>query len=302
MIFSFIGRIWKRIIEFLRPFLKIITGILAIGLPLFVYLAFFAKEPVMEPEIDVELGRSTALSIAADTTEYPLLNPDEFPEAYAFIRSMVDELVSGADIQYADLFKYDSIKIINRDDILNAFCTPGGYIYVYTGLIKYLDAEDHLAGVLAHEIAHAELRHSAMAIQREFGMDRIYEFTLLTAPVSIGDAINLKILNDLTKLKYTRNQEASADEFAVRYLIESHYACDGIAGFFIKMLSEGDDVRIPEFLSDHPASESRVREVTKLAEASGCDTALSNQSQWEKFKASLEMVENIDTAAQMESN
>ena len=54
------------------------------------------------------------------------------------------------------MFAFDRVRIIDNDETLNAFCLPGGFIYVYTGLIKYLDSEDHLAGVLGHEIAHAD--------------------------------------------------------------------------------------------------------------------------------------------------
>jgi predicted Zn-dependent protease len=48
------------------------------------------------------------------------------------------------------------IRIIANDSVLNAFCTPGGYIYFYTGILKYLESEDQLAGVMGHEMAHAE--------------------------------------------------------------------------------------------------------------------------------------------------
>ena len=54
--------------------------------------------------------------------------------------------------------------------MLNAFCTPGGYIYVYTGLIKYLDNEAQLAGVLGHEIAHADLRHVTDQLTEQYGV------------------------------------------------------------------------------------------------------------------------------------
>ena len=48
------------------------------------------------------------------------------------------------------------LKIIEDDATLNAFCAPGGFMYVYTGLIRYLEVEDHLAGVIGHEMAHAD--------------------------------------------------------------------------------------------------------------------------------------------------
>ena len=77
-------------------------------------------------------------------------------------------------------------QVYGDDNVLNAFCAPGGYIYVFSGLMRYLDSEDHLAGVLAHEIAHAELRHSSIRLQKEYGAKRLLEFALLTGPGGLG--------------------------------------------------------------------------------------------------------------------
>lgn len=266
--------------------LLLIAG-LAIGLPLYIYIGFIADEPVLEPAYDVDLGMQTVAAINEDPEEYPVLSPDEYPEAYAYLDALVERVVSSSDIQYGDLFAYDQVRIIARDDILNAFCAPGGYIYVYTGLIKYLDAADHLAGVLGHEIAHAELRHSAMKLQREYGRDRILAFLALASPVSLGDVVAASILNDLTNLSYGRDQEADADAWSVRYLDDTEYACNGTSGFFEKLLNEGQDVAIPEFLSDHPDSGARVRAVNGLAAEMGCSTTPVDSGDWRAFQASL---------------
>lgn len=257
-----------------------------VGLPLFIYLGFIADEPVLDVEYDVELGRQSAQAILEDPEEYPLLSADEYPEAYEHLRRIVREVVDNEELQYGELFVYDSVKIINGDDVLNAFCAPGGFIYVYTGLIKYLDAEDHLAGVLGHEIAHAELRHSSLRLQKEFGKQRLVEFVALTSPF-LGNVVAAQILRELTTLRYSRGQEADADRMSVRYLAGSDYACDGTAGFFEKLLREGDGVRIPEVLSDHPDAESRVREVRQLAGELGCETQLGDSSEWRAFQASF---------------
>ena len=62
------------------------------------------------------------------------------------------------------------LRIIHDDSTLNAFCTPGGYIYIYTGILKFLDSEDEFAGVLGHEIAHADLRHSTRQMTKQYGV------------------------------------------------------------------------------------------------------------------------------------
>ena len=272
--------------SFLYAIRWLIVGVLAIGLPIYLYLVF-AKEPVFGPEEDVELGKMSAQSLAEDPEEYPILPESKYPEAYRHLRRIVGGIIGSPEIQYRDVFAYDQMKIINRDDVLNAFCTPGGYIYVYTGLIKYLDREDHLAGVLGHEIAHAEKRHSSVRLQKEYGTKALTSFLLLTVPISVGDYINAKILKDLMGLSYSRDQEAQADAYSVRYLATSDYACDGTAGFFIKLKDTGDDVGIPEFMSDHPGSESRIREIQKEAKRIGCSTQPADPSRWKAFQQSL---------------
>jgi len=173
--------------SFLYAIRWLLVSVLAIGLPIYIYLAFIAKEPVFAPVNDVELGKMSAQSLADDPEEYPILPESEYPDAYAHLRRIVGGVIDSPEIQYRDLFAYDQMKIINRDDVLNAFCTPGGYIYVYTGLIKYLDQEDHLAGVLGHEIAHAENRHGSVRLQKEFGVKALTGFVLLTLPISTSD-------------------------------------------------------------------------------------------------------------------
>jgi predicted Zn-dependent protease len=264
----------------------LIVAALAIGLPIYLYLTF-AKEPVFSAKYDVDLGQQTVESIVQDPEQYPLLSEDEYPEVYAHMRSLVERLLQSPEIQYRDLFAYDEVKIIHDDDVLNAFCAPGGYIYVFTGLMRYLDYEDHLAGVLGHEIAHAELRHSSQRLQKEYGAQKLLDFVLLSTPATAGDVINAQIAKDLLTLNYSRGQEAQADDYSVKYLSTSGYACDGTAGFFAKLLEEGQDVNIPEFLSDHPASDARVREIRRVAQELGCSTEMGDPTEWEEIKASL---------------
>jgi beta-barrel assembly-enhancing protease len=281
----------RRLLQIIRNFLHairwVVAAILAIGLPLYIYLAFIAKEPVFGPADDVELGKMSAQSLAAEPEEYPILPEGEYPEAYEHLRRIVGEIIGSPEIRYRDLFAYDQVKIIDRDDVLNAFCTPGGYVYVYTGLIKYLDHEEHLAGVLAHEIAHAEKRHGSLRLQKEYGVKALTTFLLLTVPISTRDYMNAKILKDLMGLSYDRDQEAEADEYSVRYLATSDYACDGAAGFFIKLRELGDDARVPEILSDHPDPAARIDAIRREAKRLGCSIEPVDPSRWKAFQQSL---------------
>lgn len=265
---------------------KIITGIAAIAVIIWLALMLWPK-PVFGPEQDVELGKQVVQSIEESGEEGPVLSRAEYPEAYAQMDRLVASLVESPEIEYRDIFAYDEVRIIHNDRILNAFCTPGGFIYVYTGLIHYLEAEDHLAGVLGHEIAHAERRHSSLRMQKQYGADRLFEFAVLTAPISARDALAAKMLSDLVNLDFSRDQEAEADKYSVRYLETTDYACDATAGFFEKLTANDEGPNIPAFLSDHPPSEARIRDIHKEAERRACSTDLGDQSNWQSLKAAL---------------
>lgn len=269
-----------------KKFRILILTLLGIGLPLYIYLGYIREEPLFEAKYDIDIGRQSVISIENDTVENPLLPEDKFPEVYSYLREMVSEITASEAVQYEKLFKYDSIRIIHRDDILNAFCTPGGYIYVYTGLIKYLEHPDHLAGVVGHEIAHAEKRHSAVRLQKEFGRDGILDFILFSG-AGIGGYIKASILSEMLTLDYSRDQEAEADELSVIYLSETRFACDGVGGFFKKLVDSGEDVAIPEILSDHPDSKRRISSIDAKAMSLDCNCDLSDTETWQTLKNSL---------------
>ena len=144
---------------------------------------------------------------------------------------------------------------------------------------------------------HAEKRHGSVRLQKEYGIKALTSFLLLTVPISASDYINAKILKDLLGLSYSRDQEAQADEYSVKYLSTSDYACDGAAGFFIKLKETGDDVGIPEILSDHPDSGSRIREIQKEAKRLGCDTTPADPSRWKAFQESLPASKTAEPSA-----
>ena len=102
-----------------NKFRRVILTLLGIGLPLFIYLGYIRQDPLFEPEYDIQIGRESVISIQNDSLENPLLPEREYPKAYAYLREMVSEISMSESIEYDNLYKYDSIRIIQRDDILN---------------------------------------------------------------------------------------------------------------------------------------------------------------------------------------
>jgi predicted Zn-dependent protease len=196
---------------------------------------------------------------------------------------MRDEILASGQVDHAEDFEW-ATHIIDDDSVLNAFAAPGGYIYVYTGLIHYLDVEDHFVGVLGHEIAHAAQRHSTDQLTQQYGIA-----TLISIVLGEGAAADIaSIAAGLASLSFSRTDEAESDEYSVIYLCETDYAANGAAGFFEKLLAEATgSIEIPEFLSTHPSSDTRVADIDAKAEELGCSTELNPGADWAGFLASL---------------
>lgn len=235
---------------------------------------------------EIELGQQVSDEVMNDT-EVEVLDETEHAEAYTYLRGIISKILASDDIRYNTEFNYMSkIKIINAD-ILNAFATPGGHIFVYTGLIKYLDSEDELAGVIGHEIAHADRRHSAEVIQKAYGLSIILSIVNGQDPGQL-QTIASGLLNNLAILSFTRSNESQADEYAVKYTADTEYSCTGVAGFFEKLESEGQGcgatAAFAEWLSTHPCPENRVQAINDVAAAESCSTASLNPDSYQDFK------------------
>lgn len=230
---------------------------------------------------DIELGKQVQQEIASKPNEYPVLPVASNREAYAYIQKITDRILNTGQMPYRNEFAWD-VKIIDDDNTLNAFCTPGGYIYVYTGLIKFLDSEEALAGVMGHEIAHAAQRHSTRQMTKIYGLQTVVSVATGQAEPGMLSQIALGIIN----LRFSRTHEKEADTYSVNYLCPTTYEADGAADFFKKIQSQGG-ARQPEFLSTHPDPGNRVANITKTAQAKGCRGTQTYQSEYTKFKNSL---------------
>lgn len=226
---------------------------------------------------DVDLGLQVAEEIASDPAEYPLIARGDAPDAYEAFDALAYDVLDSGVVDHRNDFPW-AFTLVDDDSVLNAFATPGGQVYVYTGLLKALDSDDALAGVLGHEIAHAAERHSTRQLTKIYGVSVLAEILLEEDQQRLGE-----IAATLADLSFSRADERDADEHSVTYLCETPYAADGVALFFEDL----EDGPIPVFLSTHPSSESRVEDVRATAEELGCSTVGTGRGQLDGMLASL---------------
>ncbi len=139
---------------------------------------------------DVQLGMDIDQEIRSNPSEYPIYYGD--PSVKAYIQQRIfNHILASAKVEHKNIFPYQ-IEIVDDPNVLNAFCVPGGYIYLYTGLLLYLDSEAALAGVVGHEIAHAERRHTTQRLTAYYGTSILLGLILGENPAVLAEiAANL---------------------------------------------------------------------------------------------------------------
>jgi beta-barrel assembly-enhancing protease len=155
-----------------------------------------------------------------------------------------------------------TVKVID-DPSINAITLPGGFIYVNSGLLLAADEEDQLAGVMAHEIAHAAARHWASQVTRSTLLQYAtlpLIFIPLSYPVYLGVSQALNFGIPLTFLKFTRSAEAEADFLGLQYMYKAGYDPDSYVAFFGKVLEEErrSPGSVPQVFQDHPPTPERI--------------------------------------------
>ena len=114
-----------------------------------------AQAGMISLEQEIEMGRETAKSLEA---KYGLYQDDAMQERVNRIGQRLAAVSGRTDIEY-------SFKVLNHNEV-NALACPGGFIYVFKGLIDFMPSDTELAGVLGHEVGHVAKKHTVNAIEK----------------------------------------------------------------------------------------------------------------------------------------
>ncbi|OQY07156.1 MAG: hypothetical protein B6I22_03620 [Desulfobacteraceae bacterium 4572_123] len=192
---------------------------------------------------------------------YELIND---PMLVTYLNQVGQKIVAAAP---PDSFKYKFHLI--KQNTYNAFASPAGNIFLNSGLFEALDNEEELAGILAHEIAHARCRHISQRIERSPKMN-LLTLAGIAAGVFLGmggaataaSAVTVGSMaaNQSIALAYSREDEMQADQIGLSYLTAAGYGGEGLLTALKKIRGKqwfGSE-QIPTYLMTHPASEARI--------------------------------------------
>ena len=209
---------------------------------------------------DVELGKQVDEEIRKNPKEYPILKGRTDVKEY--VERIGKQILSSPEVKKRETYAY-TFEIIHDDSTINAFCTPGGYIYVYTGLLKFVDNEATLAGVLGHEIGHAERRHATRRMTSAMGVQILLGVVLRQNPTQAAQIAG-NLFGGLALLKNSRDDEIESDTFSINCLKSTDYYPGGITYFFEKIGQGRKGGAFERLLSTHPLPQDRIENVEKL--------------------------------------
>ena len=238
---------------------------------------------------DVPLGpppSQTSLPDLGSTADSVLSRADEYQIGRMMVRNLREENAILEDPETAEYLQSVGDRIgaeaqdgkarltffAVRDQSINAFALPGGFIGVNTGLILLSNTESELAGVMAHEIGHVVQRHIARAVQAQ-GRNSLATLAAMLGGILIGAVTgNADVVPGVIALaqgtamqqqiNFTRMEEHEADRVGIGYLAAAGFDPNGMAGFFSTLMRErgvaGEN--IPSLLLTHPVDTVRVAE------------------------------------------
>jgi predicted Zn-dependent protease len=231
-------------------------------------------------EDDKKMGKELYDEITT-SGEYNVLARSSNTQLYQYVEGIKQRILHSGKLKHKNDFDW-TLTIIDDDETVNAFCAPGGYIFVYTGILKFLDNEAELAGVMAHEIGHADRRHGTRQLTKSLGIDIILSFLLGDGNGQVARQITSGLLN----LRYSRKYEREADKCSVKYLCSTEYNAAGAAGFFEKILQTKGDESL-ELLSTHPDPHERIMNFKSEKSECNCTGKESYVKRYQKMKMSI---------------
>ncbi len=215
-------------------------------------------------ERETRLGRSVyeRLLEAGLVETHPLLD--------LYLNELGFRLLAGIENRVRD-YRF----FIVRDDAVNAFALPGGFIGINRGLIRHANTQHQLASVLAHETAHVELRHGLDLMEKSGEINSATILTMLAGMLlgsvdsQVGSAVmfGAAAAGQQAMVNFTRENEYEADRFGIELMYDASFDTSGMVEFFTIMskLSGSGGVGGIEYLSTHPLDNSRIAEATGRA-------------------------------------
>jgi predicted Zn-dependent protease len=233
----------------------IISAARACTLTLSILVAVTTSACAVSQQQEVQLGATYATQI---DTQLPMVRD---ARVVSYVTTLGNTLAAVTDTRGLTWH----FAVVDTKEV-NAFAVPGGWVYVNRGLIARTQTMDQLAGVMAHEIGHVTRRHSVQQMQQSQevggGLTALCTLTKICDSGVAQTAINVG--GTALFAKFSREDEAQADEEGVATLVKAGIDPHGIPDMFRILLAErqNNPGAVDAFFATHPLEESRIASTT----------------------------------------
>jgi beta-barrel assembly-enhancing protease len=212
----------------------------------------------LSQEQEITLGLQSAPEMAR---EMGGLDPD--PSVQADVEA-VGQRVVAQSVAARTPYKFQFRVLADRDTV-NAFALPGGPIFITRGLLRGLENEAQLAGVLGHEVGHVVARHSSEQIAKSQLAQTLAGAVGVAASDEQGRgqqaAQMAALVGQLAQLRYGRQDELQADALGVDLMSDASYDPRALGEVMAILARAGGGSRTPQFLSSHPDPGDRQEKI-----------------------------------------
>lgn len=247
---------------------KNLTALMLLWSMLVVPLAAFGQTRISMPknkykiEDDIKLGQQASREVEQ---QMPILNNSEVTN---YIQSVGNRLENAIPPEFRQEQFNCTFEVVNARDI-NAFALPACYLYVNRGMIEAAQNEGEMAGVMAHEISHAMLRHAtAQATKQSNPLNQILGIGAILGGAILGGQAGAQLGQIFAAgyfLRYSRDYETQADILGAQIMARAGYDPRDLANMFRTIEQQSGGSRAPEWLSSHPNPGNRYNNINREA-------------------------------------
>jgi len=253
------------------PYYIWMPAVAGTGLVAYSYFAFLEEVPLTHrkrwiatsPQWEQQLGRQEYQKMLQEFRNRGQVLPPNH-RASVTVQRVGSNLAQAAQ-QFAHdhnlpISKSPYTYTVIRSDMANAFVLPENHVFVFTGLFKYIQNEDDLAAVLAHEMSHNLARHAGEKMSGSFVVNLFAGLSFVVDPSGFLYTVFVPAASLLRDLPHSRTQETEADQIGVYLAAQACYDPRAAKRVFAAMKNDAtnENKAPPEFLSTHPSHDTRI--------------------------------------------
>lgn len=206
----------------------------------------------------IMIGDAISEIINESSNEFNVLAEADYQEVYMHLNTLMDQVANTVYVQKRDDFDW-KISILKNDDEINAFILPGGHMYIYSGLLKFLEGEHELVGMMAHEMAYVDSDNLMNQLKNEFGSKNLSK-VISDDPES--HAIISDIADAMGQMVFSETAVEEADQFCTDIICGFEWDGEGL----LSLVKRGgsDPIKTIKWLESRPVTNDRIDNLTNI--------------------------------------